>query len=173
MHGVQPIAKIAPSPKLASQPPRLLTSRPPSRSPKPGPPAGANDIEPVVAATDADAPASSGRHVRSSARDPEDAGEVQPEQDEDHAADLAQDRHPLRQAGGGERRRHAEEREHRRRSPPTYASAWRKAVQRDGPARDRVARVPGRPRGSRRRPRRPSAGRCRRARAAGRTGSGS
>src|SRR2546423_360040 len=40
MHGVHPIAKIAPRPKLASHPPRLLTSRPPSRSPSPGPAAG-------------------------------------------------------------------------------------------------------------------------------------
>src|SRR4051812_3890230 len=65
MHGVQPIAKIAPSPKLASQPPRLLTRRPPSRSPNPGPPAGANDIDPVAVATDAAAPLSSGRQLRS------------------------------------------------------------------------------------------------------------
>ena len=36
MHGVQPTAKIAPSPNDASQPPRLPTSRPPSRSPKVG-----------------------------------------------------------------------------------------------------------------------------------------
>src|SRR6476620_11279524 len=68
MHGVQPTAKIAPSPKLASQPPRLETSRPPRRSPNVGPPpavaapADANDIVPVVLATEPAAPASSGRH---------------------------------------------------------------------------------------------------------------
>src|SRR6476661_402871 len=67
MHGVQPTAKIAPSPKDASQPPRLPTSRPPSRSPNVGADPLPNDIVPVVAATDADAPASSGRQVRSSA----------------------------------------------------------------------------------------------------------
>ena len=65
MQGVQPTAKIAPRPNEASQPPRWLTNREPSRSPSPsdGPP---RDIEPVAVASDAEAPASSGRHVRSS-----------------------------------------------------------------------------------------------------------
>src|SRR5262245_25297681 len=68
MHGVQPTAKIAPSPKLASQPPRLETSRPPSRSLNvgapvpPAAPADASDIVPVALATELAAPASSGRH---------------------------------------------------------------------------------------------------------------
>src|SRR6188474_3041649 len=69
MQGVQPIAKIAPRPSEASRPPFDPTSAPPSRSPKPGvPPAPVdNAIEPVVVARLPAAPASSGRHVRSSA----------------------------------------------------------------------------------------------------------
>ena len=68
MHGVQPIAKIAPSPNDASQPPRALTIRPPSRSPMVGPPGPPpRRIEPVAVASEPAAPASSGRQVRSSA----------------------------------------------------------------------------------------------------------
>ena len=65
MQGVQPIAKMAPSPNDASQPPRDVTSRPPSRCPNPPPPGVANATEPVAVATDSAAPASSGRQVRS------------------------------------------------------------------------------------------------------------
>jgi hypothetical protein len=49
--------------------------------------------------------------VRSSAGIAQDARQVQPEDHEDHAADLAEDRHPLRQTGGGERSRDPEQRE--------------------------------------------------------------
>ena len=104
MHGVQPIAKIAPSPNDASQPPRLPTSRPPSRSPNVGAAPRAERHRPGRRRD--------GRRRAGVERPPgplerghaQDAGEVQPEEDEDHAADLAEDRHPLREAGGRERR---------------------------------------------------------------------
>ena len=47
MHGVQPMAKIAPSPNEASQPPREVTTRPPSLSPNEGVAVGAaNEYNP-------------------------------------------------------------------------------------------------------------------------------
>ena len=52
MHGVQPMAKIAPSPNEASQPPRWLTRRdaePVADAPSDAPP---SDIEPVAVASD-------------------------------------------------------------------------------------------------------------------------
>ncbi len=62
MQGVQPIAKIAPRPKVATQPLRLPTIQPPSRFARVGgPPAGARAIVPVMPASEVEAPASSGR----------------------------------------------------------------------------------------------------------------
>ena len=137
MHGVQPIAKIAPSPKLASQPPRLLTIRPPSRSPRPGP-AGRGERHRAGRGRQRGRGAGVERPpVPLERRDPEDAGEVQPEQDEDHAADLAQDRHPRRQPGGGERRRHPEQREHGA-EPGDVGEGVAEGRPARGPARDRV-----------------------------------
>ena len=91
MQGVQPMAKIAPSPNEASQPPRWLTRREPSRSPTPSdePP---SDIVPVAVASDEDAPASSGRQVRSSAEIRMMPGQAEPHDHEHEAADDAQRR---------------------------------------------------------------------------------
>ena len=68
MHGVQPTAKTAPRVNAAPRPVRPATSPLPTRLPTlvwPSAPAGARAIPPVIVATLADAPASSGRHVRS------------------------------------------------------------------------------------------------------------
>ena len=68
MHGVQPMAKIAPRPNEAIQPPRGLTIRAPTRSPTPADPSAppeASATVPVAVASEPDAPASSGRQVRS------------------------------------------------------------------------------------------------------------
>ncbi len=65
MHGVQPIAKIAPSAKEVPRPALPPTSRLPTRPPMPAS-AGASDMPPVIVVTLADAPASRGRQVRSS-----------------------------------------------------------------------------------------------------------
>ena len=94
MHGVQPIAKIAPSPNEASQPPPRAhdsaaepvadarTATAPRRAP----------IVPVAVASDPAAPASSGRQVRSSAGDVQQPGEVEAEHDQHDAADRPQGR---------------------------------------------------------------------------------
>jgi hypothetical protein len=67
MQGVQPMAKIAPRPNDASHPPRALTIRPPSRSAIVELPPVPRLIELVAVASEPAAPASKGRHVRSSA----------------------------------------------------------------------------------------------------------
>ena len=64
MHGVQPMAKIAPSANDVPRPALPPTSRLPIRPPTPAS-AGASDIPPVIVVTLAEAPASSGRQVRS------------------------------------------------------------------------------------------------------------
>ena len=91
MHGVQPIAKIAPSPNDASQPPRALTTRAPSRSPMPG---RCRHRRAEPSATDPVAVASAHRRAgveRSPGaledRDAQDAGQAQAEDDEEQAAD--------------------------------------------------------------------------------------
>ena len=88
MHGLQPIAKIAPRPNDASQPPRELTTWPPIRSPTLGPaPPLPNAVEPVAVASD---PRRRRRAVATSAggRDAEQPGQVQPEHDQDDPADV-------------------------------------------------------------------------------------
>ncbi len=66
MQGVHPMANTEPSTNAAPNPVRPATSRLPTRSPIPSPSAGASAMPPVVVARPAEAPASSGRHVRSS-----------------------------------------------------------------------------------------------------------
>ena len=97
MHGVQPIAKIAPSPNDASQPPRVPTIRPPSRS------ANLASVPPVAAGRRERDRARRGRDGTGGARlerppgsiergDAQHAGEIQPEDDEQDPAELAEDR---------------------------------------------------------------------------------
>ena len=63
MHGVQPIAKMAPRPNDDPRPARPPTRRLPTRPPTP-PSAGASVMPPVIVVRLAEAPASSGRQVR-------------------------------------------------------------------------------------------------------------
>ena len=113
MHGVQPIAKTTPRPNDASQPPRDVTRPPPMRCPTPSEPPGlARAIEPVVVASEAEAPASSGRQRALEEPDPQDAGEAEPHHDEHDATGAAEERHVVRKRAADERGRHAEDREH-------------------------------------------------------------
>ena len=80
MHGVQPMAKIAPSPNDASQPPRELTSRPPSRSPMLGcrrRRLRRSESSRSPSRASRAAPASSGRQRPLEGRDAEDPGQVE------------------------------------------------------------------------------------------------
>ena len=83
MHGVQPIAKIAPSPNDASQPPRVPTMRPPSRSPSPDRcPGAAKAIVPVALATDAGGAGLERPPRAVEGGDAQHPGEIQSEHDE-------------------------------------------------------------------------------------------
>ena len=112
MHGLQPIAKIAPSPNDASQPPPELTTWPPSRSPRPGfAPAAA---EGGRAGRRRQRPRRAGieRTPRPlEPRDVEQPGQVEAEHDQDDPADDAQGGQVVGDRAGGERRRDAEQRE--------------------------------------------------------------
>ena len=91
MHGVQPIAKIAPRPNDASQPPFESTMRLAEPVGHAGDaavaPGEASETEPVTVASDCVAPASRGRHVRSRAAIGRMPGEGQAHDDEDQATD--------------------------------------------------------------------------------------
>ncbi len=116
MHGVQPIAKIAPRPSEASQPPFDPTSRPPSLSPRLDRPAlgAGRERDRAGRRREAARRARVERPPRpvenGNAQDP---GQAQAEHDQDRAADHAERRQDVDEAlgevGGG----HAEQREHR------------------------------------------------------------
>ena len=113
MHGLQPIAKIAPSPNDANQPPRELTTWPPIRSP-------------IVGDADAGAEGRRARRGRQRARragverpprpaqdgDVQESRQVEAEDDEDDAADGPQRRQVVDERTGREGRGDAEDREH-------------------------------------------------------------
>ena len=112
MHGLQPIAKIAPRPNDASQPPRELTTWPPIRSPTLGRRAAA----PEGGRARRGRQRSGGAGVERSpgpleGRDVEQPGQVQPEHDEDDPADRAQGRQVVDEGTGHEGAHDAEERE--------------------------------------------------------------
>ena len=118
MHGVQPMAKIAPSPNDASHPPRVPTMRPPSRSAN-----RASVPERCTRRCEGDGAGRGGQGSRSpglerppgpiQGRNPEHAGEIQPEHDQQDPADLAQQRQVVDERPGKVRRGHPEEREDR------------------------------------------------------------
>ena len=132
MQGVQPTAKIAPSPNDASQPPRAAHE----------PPAEPVGRGPAVSGAGQRDRAGRGRERARRAgverspgalqrRDAQDAREVEPEDDQDDAADCAQRVEIVGRAGRPERRREPS-RVNTAPNPATYAMAWRMAVQRDG-----------------------------------------
>ena len=115
MHGVQPIAKIVPSPNEATSPVPSPTSRPPIRSARPGERRVGSwrTVPPVAPATAVLAPRSSGRHVRSSRPIVRNPGQVEAHHDEDDPADLAQEGQPLAERSAGIGRGDPKDGEHR------------------------------------------------------------
>ena len=101
MQGVQPIAKIAPSPNDASQPP--LAADEPAAEPLAEPAAARRRPAPAPSCRSPSRSSPAPRHRAAAtaveAGDLEDAREVQPEHDQDHAADLAQEGHVVDEAG--------------------------------------------------------------------------
>ena len=113
MHGVQPTAKIAPSVNAVPRPARPPTRRLPILPPTSPPPAGASVMPPVIVVRPAEAPASSGRHVRSRTGMRRMPGEAQAHDHEDDPADDPQRGQVVGEDAPRERRGDAEQREHR------------------------------------------------------------
>ena len=136
MQGLQPIAKIAPSPNDANQPPRELTTCPPIRSP-------------IVGDRRARAEGRGARRGRQRARcagversprpaqdgDVQESRQVEAEDDEDDATDGPQRRQVVDEGTGREGRSDAEDREH----GPESGHVRERVADRE-PARGRRAR---------------------------------